>query len=203
MNMTGLAKMYDRLTRWERVALMLAAESRGDELEQNRLRQAAPVFVYRLPDYMLGEQFLNVLALIYITEQMEHVAGYWHAAWWLHNPDQEDPDPETWRYMVDVHAYMFTINAEAWRRFCSELHIDAAALTAGNCHQWMWILRHAEEHMPALAPTREEMLARMRSHGVDDPKLVTADSLLADWKRVFNLMAGRDVNVGGTGGHAP
>lgn len=178
------------------------AEFRGDEAERQRLHNGAPLLDYRMPDYMLGSLFLHILASVYVTEQLENVAGYWHATWWFCNRDDEDTDAETWHYMADLHAYMFTVNAEAWRRFCAEENIAAAALTAGNGESWMWMLKHAEERMPTVAPTRDEIASCLRSHGFDDPHPVTADSLLARWRNTLNQMGGRNARPSGTGEYA-
>ena len=41
MNTESLAKLYDRLTPFERVPLIAAAVSRGDEVERDRLVRSA------------------------------------------------------------------------------------------------------------------------------------------------------------------
>jgi hypothetical protein len=195
MTSTGLTKLYAHLLPRERLPLILAAQARGDESEQQRLAASAPVRVWRLPDYAIGDLAANVLALVYVSEQLDYAANYWHALWRLE--DADDADPATWRLAADVSAYVFARNAEAWRSFWQELHIDADALSAANHHGWL--LRYCEERMPGVAPTREELAARLRRHGADDPQPVTADDLRASWRQLFEACAGQVMRAGGTG----
>jgi hypothetical protein len=129
------------------------------------------------------------------VEQLDHIANYFHARWWF---DLElDNQPEVWLLSADVAAYVFTCNAEAWQRFCRELNIDAALLTAGNYRGW--ILQHYEEHMRNVAPSPEAITAQLRQHGHKDRTPVTVDSLLESWRTVFKKMAGRSLRK--LGGH--
>src|SRR5262245_40943983 len=98
--------------------------------------------------------------------KIELLSSYWHALWRL--GDADDPDPESWALAADVSAYLFACNAEAWRSFWQGLHIDADALTGGN--HGGWLLRDCEGRMPGVAPTREELAARLRRHGAADPQ---------------------------------
>jgi hypothetical protein len=193
MNTDGLAKLYDRLNPQERLPLLLAAQARGDAREHRRLVDSAPSRLWRLPDHFRVEMALHVLTLIYVGEQLDHAAGYWHALWRLDGPDC--PDAGVWRLAAAVNAYAFACNAEAWRRFCDGMHIDPAALTAANHHGWL--LRYCEERMPGAAPTREEVADRLREFGVADPEPVTAEGLLAGWRDCFDACAGS--GAGGRG----
>src|SRR5262249_39163293 len=164
--------------------LILAAEARGDQTEHGRLCASAPVKVWRFPDYLMGSLVLNVLALIYITEQLDYLANYWHAVWRLGDPD--DPAPTAWLFPADVAAYVFTCNAHAWRQFCGEVHIDADQLTAGNHAGWM--LAYGEAQIPQVAPTRNTLMAHLRERGVEDPQPITEDDLLARWRNRWQSM---------------
>src|ERR1700722_13087449 len=113
MNTNPLANYYDQLTIWERIPLRIAAEARGDELEAQRLLNSAPTRRWYLPNHLMAEQALNVLALIYITEQLDAAAAYFFAVW------QMDGEPDDWSFSADASAYFFTANAEAWRKFCT------------------------------------------------------------------------------------
>ena len=96
-----------------------------------------------------------------------------------------------------MSAYAFARNAEAWRLFWRERHIDADALTAGNHHGWL--LRYCQERMPGAAPTRADLAARRRRPGAADPPLVTADDLRAGWRQLFEACAGHVMRAGGAG----
>jgi hypothetical protein len=94
MDAPRLAKLYDRLTPRERLPLILAAESRGDEAEVNRLHRSAPIETWRFADYLMPNMALQTLSQIYIVEQLDHIATYWHALWRL--DDELDKKPEDW-----------------------------------------------------------------------------------------------------------
>jgi hypothetical protein len=197
MNANGLARLYDRLTVWERIPALIAAQARGDDIEYRRLFDASPLRTWRFSEHLVAEQALNVLALIYIGEQLDAAASYFFDMYKMQDPD--DPCPEDWLIAAESCAYFLAANAEAWRRFCSELDIAPEALTAGN-HRG-WFLRYCEENMPANAPTAEVMQARFRERGYDVLQLVTADKLLASWENVLQEMTGhapRDAGKGGT-----
>src|SRR5438132_10531123 len=128
MNTNGLAKLYDKLTPLERIPLILAAEAREDETEVQRLHNSAPMRTWWFSDYLMPSMALQTSSKMYIVEQLDHIAIYWHAIWRL--GDEQDEKPEDWLLSAEVAAYVFTCNAEAWRRFCEELNIDPALVTA-------------------------------------------------------------------------
>jgi hypothetical protein len=178
MNANGLIRLYDRLAVWERIPLLLAAQARGDDAEYRRLFSASAVRTWHFSEHLLAEQALHVLALQYVGEQLDAAAIYFFALWQME--DADDPQPADWQLVADACAYFFVANAEAWRRFCSELSIPPDTLTAGN-HRG-WFLSYCEQHVPAHAPTAAAVQARFRENGRDVPPLVTADHLLANWR---------------------
>jgi hypothetical protein len=184
MNANGLARLYDRLTVWERIPLLIAAEARGDQAEYQRLFNASALRTWRFSEHLLAEQALNVSAMIYVGEQLNAAASYFFDLWQMQDPD--DPRPEDWLIAAEACAYFFVANAEAWRRFCSELDIAPDALVAAN-HRG-WFLRYCEENIPANAPTAEVMQARFQEIGWDSPQLVTPDNLLASWRNLLQAM---------------
>lgn len=191
MNTNGLTKLYQHLLPRERLPLLLAAKARGDQQEQQRLATSAPMRVGRVPDYVPGEIAANVLALVYVTEQLDYAANYWHALW--RHADPDDPGPASWQLAADLSAYIFARNAEAWRMFWQEMHIDADALTDANHHGWL--LRFCEQRMPTVAPTREDLIERMRRPGADDLQPITTDDLVASWRRLFESCAGQSMRA--------
>jgi hypothetical protein len=46
--------------------------------------------------------------------------------------------------------------------------------------------------MPEVAPTREDLAARLRRPGADDPQPVTADDLRAGWCELFEACVMND-----------
>jgi hypothetical protein len=186
MNANGLARLYDRLTVWERIPLLLAADRRDDAAEYRRLGDTSRLRTWRFPEHLLAEQALHTLALIYVGEQLDAAARYFFIAWRL--GDDDDPRAGEWLLEAEACAYFFAANADAWRRFCGELDIAPGALTAAN--HLGWFLPYCEEHMPASAPTAETLQTRFRASGQDASHLVTADSLLASWQDLLGSMTG-------------
>jgi hypothetical protein len=182
VNTNTLAKQYGHLTPWERIPLMLAAEARVDELERRRLSDSAPIEAVKMPDYLMPLMALNTMSLMYITEQLDHLASYWHAV--CQFLITEDKKRLHWKTSADAFAYVFSLNAEAWKRFCGGLNIDAAFLTTSNSLGCM--LAFAESCMPNVAPSRDELRTTLGEYGVEDPNPVTADDLLASWQRLFD-----------------
>ena len=83
-----------------------------------------------------------------------------------------------------VNAYMFTVNAAAWKQFCEELAIAPDQLVA-TYHDG-YLLPLAFERMPSMAPTRDELIDLFRKRGHEDPKPVTVDTLLSRWRKSFH-----------------
>ena len=149
MSANGLARLYGRLTIWERIPLLLAAEARGDEAEYRRLFNSSAPRAWRFPEHLLAEQALHVLALIYVGEQLDAAASYFFALGAM--ADTDEPGPGDWHLAAASCAYFFAANLDAWRRLCSGLGIAPDVLTAGN-HRG-WFLHYCEGHLPANAPT--------------------------------------------------
>jgi hypothetical protein len=184
MNTDRLAKMYHGLTVQERLPLLLAAEKRGDKVEHQRLAQSAPPSLWQMPDYQHRLQGLNILALSYVTEQLEHLANYWHASWRL--TDSEDEKPADWLMTRDVSAYVFCRQAEAWGQFCAEENVDANQLIAGNYSGW--ILDYCAAGIADHAPSRETLIATLKASGRVDPQPVTTESFIEKWRQQFRLV---------------
>ena len=122
MNVNRLAQLYPRFTIWERIRLFLAASHRSDDHEYRRLFTTSPMQTWHFSEHMLAEAAVHVLALIYISEQLDAATNYFFPLWKLQ--DADDPQPEHWRQAVEVYAYVFTANAEACRRFCHGLGVE-------------------------------------------------------------------------------
>jgi hypothetical protein len=71
MNTNGLAKLYSELTPWERIAAILAAAARGDEVEAARLWGTARKYAYGVADHHpIFEGFL-LAGLIHQAELLD------------------------------------------------------------------------------------------------------------------------------------
>jgi hypothetical protein len=94
MNPNALAKNYGRLTPEERWRLIVAADARGDDAEENRLANAAERIHFTSPDFSpYGKAFFEV-ALVVFIELLDEAARC--DEFWLradaHDPLGDDED---------------------------------------------------------------------------------------------------------------
>lgn len=137
MRAPSLTQHYGVLTPWERFALMVAADLRGDQLEFAQLSHFDPRPLGRRSECWPIAGGLDDLAASYIIGQLEIANDYWQ----IHSCLQADcrtasgkPSPRSVRRLQRVlrmFAYKAVLKADAWTRVCSELHIDGDALYAG------------------------------------------------------------------------
>jgi hypothetical protein len=136
MNSNALAKLYDRLTPLERLPLIAAASLRGDEAEYVRLVNSAPRRLYKLPDYYWHSDNHRTLTLLHLVCMLDLAALYWRASGLLESiaalrgANAEERCHKILGMLLML-AYRYCNEAEAWRRFCAGLKIDADALMAG------------------------------------------------------------------------
>jgi hypothetical protein len=191
MNTNALAREYGKLTPLERVSALMAAESRGDQIEGRRLRDSwRPRDIEQVrivPDYLWLQLKLHILAHVYVTEQLDALANYWLARAELEALAEKGVDPAPVLLAAQSSAYMFICNAEAWRQFCTELAIDPDQLTAGSYGGLL--LEICEETMQKSAPTREALAALLQGQGKDGSKLTTSDALLDRWRNLSGRLS--------------
>ncbi len=176
--------MYDRLTPAERLPLLLSAMARKDDTEFERLRTAAPMQPVQLCHHFAYTQTMAYLSTLFVLEQLSHAANYLHAVWRLEDPNDEHPEP--WLLCAYSSAYCFTINADAWKRFCEEKRLqDWRQLVPGFPADLLLDL--CQENMPKVAPSVEELTALAREQGVEDPRPATVETSLASWRNAFEV----------------
>jgi hypothetical protein len=181
MKMRRLAGMYDRLSVWERIPLLLAADARADDVEYRRLFDSAPPQAHEFPDHLLVEQGLHVLTLIYVTEQLDAAASYFFAVFQMPHDETDD-----WLFAASAAAYFFATNAAAWRTFCEELSLSPETLVAASYRGGF--LKLIEEGMIERAPTAEELRSLRLAAGRSDEPLVTTADLVESWKSTLLAM---------------
>ena len=202
MNPTTLTRSYQYLSAWERVKLRLAAHSRKDEVEEQRLDGSAPTTPLPFKHHQLTEVAINTFTLIYITEQLDAASSYFYALFKLPKGDEEidaaqDDDLRLLLMLHDFNAYLFHIRAKAWRRLWTEIGIDPDHLVASNYFGWM--LKHFEENVIPFVPDQERILRRMAEQGQAPGKIVDAESEYRSMRDLLREMAwnvplGKDVS---------
>lgn len=169
----GLPKLYDRLTLWERLPLLIAAEARHDQVEHDRLFDSSPVKAWRFPEHFLASEALNVIALCHLVDLLEAAATYFFA---LFQRFGLEPNTERdWALEADLSAFTFQATAGAFRTFSGELGVDPAALVGLNYQGWF--ANYCAKHMPACAPPEGELRDRLRQAGRDDQDLLSEEAL--------------------------
>jgi hypothetical protein len=182
MNTQRLSTLYDQITVWERIPLLLAAQARKDDDEHDRLFTSSPLRTWRFSEHLLAEQALHVLALTYINEQLDAAASCFFALFQL-LASKEHPE-QNLELLADSSAYLFTIRAEAWKQFCSFIPVPSEQLTSSNYDGWL--LRYFEEHLPPIAPNADELRASHKE--LNRQTLVTPETLSKHWYDLLQEM---------------
>jgi hypothetical protein len=134
MNTKHLAHHYDTLTARERMALLLAANVRGDKAEAERLLKTAPRASWRVPHHQTLAEALCDLSLLHLARLLEAAALLWKADslreandhYAKKGPDRDSRDLRLLASLRRLATEMLALR-EGWGRFCAELRIDPDA----------------------------------------------------------------------------
>jgi hypothetical protein len=158
MNTSGLARHYDTLTARERLPLILAALTRGDDAEAERLTGSAPTRPALVPHYYGLWEALSLLSVVHQTMQLERVCSLF-AATGLLQRSRVDEDEANGR--LRLVAFRFVIDAHAWGLLCAELRLDSEAILRHLPGRDL--VRQVEGAARQIAFTPEEALVYLRS----------------------------------------
>jgi hypothetical protein len=172
VNTNGLAKHYDKLTPWERLPLIAAAHTRGDETEATRLVQSAPTVGYRMPDYYGHADAVTMLALFHIIAQLDRATVFWQSAA-LESDLAELAESKKERARCDhlwdlrrLLAYRIVVEADALARLSTEMGLNFENLLRGlSGYETM---KQSERDARQIAFTPEEATAFLRRDGSKD-----------------------------------
>jgi hypothetical protein len=168
------------LSRKERLARILVAEQSGDKTQLKLLEETTRYRTYRFSDTQLPSMMLQVMALIYVNEQLEKATACLLAMW---NAMAFGDEDRAWHQMAMCSAYRFKIGREAWRQFTEKLGIDGDSLVLGNYQGMM--LETCGENICHIAPSAEEVRATLASVGHPVEELVSVDSLRKSWQQML------------------
>jgi hypothetical protein len=118
--------MYDKLTPWERLPLLLAAQRRGDEVESGRLAATAPKIACQLHDYFGLAQAFTLVSLLHFIE-VSRLAAQYFATFRL--PDDTRKEEQAALDQRVLLAHLLKMNLAGWRQFCAEFRFDP---------EWCW-----------------------------------------------------------------
>jgi hypothetical protein len=193
VNTDALAKLYDRLKPAERLPLLIAARRRGDELERQRLAQAAPRTAYQVPDHFALAMALQEAVTFHLVELLERAGKFWQAwglwGWCQHRSRPKESEKEARMLgLVRLHAYYLTIHVDAWRRFSEELQIEPEALL--DFMPGYDMIRRTRDVVRDLAYTFEEATICLRLHGKEVEMPPTVEDVLVSLR---GLLKAREV----------
>jgi hypothetical protein len=194
MKVDCLARLYDRLTPRERLPLIVAASARGDEADRARLIGSAPTHLFRLPDYYGLAEGLRSLALLHVAAMLDLAARYWHASGLLaQEGDFRRRAGQAERVgrlgAARMLAYLLVVNADGWRRFCSEMRVDGdLLLTSLPGYE---TLTRAEQVGRVMAFTPEEAAAWARQAEGDSAGALTGDVVVASMREFLERQVDR------------
>ncbi len=205
MNSKVLAKLYEQLTARERLPLIVAAATRADAVERQRLVDSAPSRGLAVPHHHGLATALAEAADFHLLTLLELAASYWQ--WWglwgwqgqrhqsrmAQEPGRaggadvaRTEDPEGFRLycMVRYQAFLFLTHIEGWKQFCGEWSIDPCVLL---------------DFMPGWdMVTRTEAQARERAFTRDDAAMfLLGETPLAEGAAAEELVLPRVVTVEG------
>src|SRR5690242_19389403 len=184
MNAKGLAKLYDGLSPWERLPLILGASSRGDTEERSRLRASAPRHLYRISDHYGLADGLERLSHLYVIMQLDRAVLYWQADGLrehyasLAETEELKARDESLSELQGALAYSITVYADAWKRLSSELQADPELML--KLLPGLATLRQVEEEAWAIVPTAEEVTAWLRARGNGSARAATVESVVKE-----------------------
>jgi hypothetical protein len=180
-----LANHYGALTPAERLALMMAAGVRGDDVEHARLADAAPRVLWRVP-HTFGRalaflavfshhrmECLDLAALFFKTTALADAATGKLAT--------------RLRDVIGLYGYLVKVNADGWTRFCAAEQLDPALcedVSPGGA-----TLEHAAREAAAIGFTEDEARAYVRrGEQVAPDNLTTAVSVAGELHEAFTFL---------------
>jgi hypothetical protein len=192
MNTDALAKLYDRLTPRERLSLIMAANARGDETEENRLARSAPRTTFSVPDfYGLAEGVQNITLFIMI-DLLDTAVRFWLAGGkWSESVafkgKRSDASQRELNVSAGLAGYLIKEKLAGWRQFCAEFKADPELLM--SFLPGYETVKHTEEAVEMIAFTREETAAWLRNTGDETDEVITAEAVATGLWVVVNRWA--------------
>jgi hypothetical protein len=182
MKAAGLTRHYPTLTEAERLALLLAAQARGDDIEADRLLSTAPRVAYRVP-----HTFGRLLALheVMSYHRMQHLDLAATFLWTFAMADADDAAAERFLDVAGRFGYLLNAHAGGWARFRDWLGIDTSALESSL--PGSDTIAQAAELSATFAATEAEVLdwARERNPSV---QIRTAETTAAELRAMYEAV---------------
>jgi hypothetical protein len=193
MNLDKLTRQYDMLKPLERIPLIAAAATRGDDGERNRLIQSAPRSCYSLPNHWGAATVFDTLANYHYIKLLD-LAGHYllELAEVSGRRRKKGDDPLAGWDFVLLLGYEFKTYLEGWQQFCAQLALKPSLLWE-HLPGWDTILAATKlsggeaDGMPGAAFTAEGVARHRAQTAVGDPERKVDDETL---KKYWPVTAG-------------
>ncbi|MEX2170036.1 MAG: hypothetical protein WD851_12065 [Pirellulales bacterium] len=173
------------LSREERFIRLQFAEARKDRTELRLLETATPHLIYEVPDSLIPRQMLNLQALIYVADQLDHASTFFMTLFCLALPTGDETE-DSFELVGSMHAYKFKVETDAWQQYTESIGIDSQKLVADNHHGNM--LELFGKRIYDLAPTEEAIRSRLIASGQSAEDLPTSSSIAREWRDMLNVI---------------
>jgi hypothetical protein len=167
------------VSRKVRTARLLMAQANKDSDAEKLVKESTPYGLYRLPDTTMPEQMLHIMALIYVTEQLDYAGMVMNAVIVIL---KKDPNLRSCAEMLAAGGYLFKVGREGWAMFCTEIGVDPGYLVSENYRGQ--VLGMVGEHVASYAMTEAEVRETL-FEGHPEMKLQTAADVARTWRRMF------------------
>lgn len=183
MTSAKLSKHYGALDPAERLALVLAAGARNDDVEHARLMGSAPRVTWQVPD-----TFGRALALLMVSSQQRMKVLELAALFFRTRALATEMDGKSAKRMANVagvYGYIFRAHAEGWTRFCEAERLDPTVCE--RAAPGADVLKLAHQEADAFGFTEAQARAFLSDEGADDPDaLLTAATVQAQLRAEFD-----------------
>ncbi|QDU23765.1 hypothetical protein [Urbifossiella limnaea] len=181
MTADRLARHYDLLRPEERLALMLAASGRGDDVEHERLVAAAPRLTVAVPDTFPRAMAFREVLDRHRAERLELAARFFQTKRLAEDFD-EGPGGRMGN-VARAYGYLLLAARDGWAAFCEREMLPCGglevALVGGD------VLRMAEDEAEGDAVTAEEVAGMIAARGGPAGAVKAAASVAAELAEVF------------------
>jgi hypothetical protein len=185
MNASGIVRLYEKLTPQERCQLILAAASRGDMDEFDRLGRSAPKMTLSCAhDWPLLVAFHH-LSWLHLLELLDLAAQLFQRLGWAAVSGQSDTE------CLVGHCLLFRVQLAGWEQFCTELGIDPH-LTWRELPGFVMVTLadRTARVSDRLCPEEDRVLTTSSTDGAEEP--LTAETiaakLWADWPTFAEML---------------
>jgi hypothetical protein len=142
---------------------------------------------YGLPDYHGLAEGLQLLVLFHLLWRQDRALHYWRCATmleqdaWLFGDGKEGgPSADRLEQILRMWAYLYVVEADAWKRLAAELKIDPeAVLRDVPCYE---SLRQMEESIRLSAFTEQEATDYLRRRYGEEARPQTVEAELASMR---------------------